>query len=167
MKLIFDNEYFEAPMLEKLAEACNKPDEKISIYLNSRGGRVSILKAVLHIINSDPERFILVGYHNLSSCAFDLYMKAKCQKEILEGTIGMYHLTNTDITYTDKMKPAYDIDVAVIERKTKHYLPEIIQLMKDCEFTVKEQKKILQGKDLYFQFDRLKQMESAYLKNVK
>lgn len=167
MKLIFDNEDFEAPILQKLAEACNTEKEKISIYLNSRGGRVSVLKALLHIINSNPERFELVGFHNLSSCAFEFYMKAKCKKEILEGTIGMYHLGVTELNYTDKMKLAYDCDIAVVERKKKYHLPEIKQLMKDCEFTKKETKKILEGQDLYFQFDRLKQMEAAYIKNVK
>ena len=166
MKIILDEEDFEKAMLEKITEAYNKTEDVITMYLNSRGGRVSVLKVLLHLVNSNPERFYLVGFHNLSSCAFEFYMKAKCKKEILEGTIGMYHLGNTDITFTDRMKPAYDSDIAVIERKKKYHLPEIIQLMKDCEFTKSEQKKIKAGKNLYFQFNRMKEMEAAYFKNV-
>lgn len=166
MKILFHDDPFNKDMLTKFFEAVNSSDEIISIYLCSTGGHVSVMECMLHIINSDPKRFNIVGYSELSSCGFEFYLKATCKKEILNGTIGMFHQSTSDITLNDKLKPAYYFDKAVSDRKKNIFWPSLMDFMAKCEFTIKEIKKIKRGDDVYFQYDRFKEIEQAYTKNT-
>ncbi|WP_294203051.1 hypothetical protein [uncultured Chryseobacterium sp.] len=167
MILVLDNEPFESALLQKLADACNNTTEDIKIYLCSGGGRVSILKAMLHLINSASHRFELIGFHSLYSCAFEFYLKAECKKDLLVGTMGLCHLGITSIDFNDKGKVVWGNDEGVIQRQKQFHLPEIRKMMEDCEFHPKEKKKVESGADLYIQYDRFKEMEAAYNKNNK
>lgn len=169
MKLLLHNEDFSKTFLEKLFEAYNnhkKTDGKIEIYISSNGGKLSALHAALHIINSQPEKFKIVGYAYLYSAGFEFYMCCLCEKELLPMTSGMFHLAYSPIDLNDRNRPAYASDVAEMEKNKKFYYPHAQQIMKLCEFTPSEIKKVTKGDDFYMQFDRMKEMEVAYLKNI-
>lgn len=170
MKLLLHNEEFSKTFLEKLFDAYNnhkKGDGKIEIYISSNGGKLSVLHAALHVINSQPEKFKVIGYAYLYSAAFDFYISCLCEKELLSTTSGMFHLSYSPIDLNDRNKPAYQSDVHNMEKNKKYFYPHSQNLMRLCEFSPAEIKKVNKGDDLYMQFDRLKEMEIAYLKNIK
>lgn len=167
MNLLFHYEPFKKEMLEKFFQAVNSPDEIIRIFMCSEGGEVSVLEAMLHTISLDPKRFKIVGYEELDSCGFEFYLRAQCSKTLLPGTIGMYHQSTNKIFLDDKGKPAYYDGEAYLKRKKKTFYPELIKFMDDCEMTNKEKKKIKNGHDVYFQYDRFKEIEKAYTKNTE
>ena len=167
MNIVFHDQEFDKKMLEKFVDAVNSPDEIVNIFLYSEGGHVSVMEVMINIINQYPERFRLVGYSDLCSCAFEMYMRVKCQKSLVPGTIGMYHQTLSDITMNDRMKPVYAIDKANMHKKKNHFLPTTVEFMNQCEFTDKEKKRVKKGHDVYFQYDRFKEIENAYTKNTQ
>lgn len=167
MKLLYHNEAFESKMLESLIQAINdsKKEEKIEIYLFSKGGKCSIESAMTHIINSNPEKFKIIGYEYLASSAFNFFVKAKCEKELLKGTIGMYHLAVISLDYNDKMKTVDGIDDAYIKKMKTIDQPGNLEFMKQCGFTKKEIKKVNQGQDLFFQVSRMQEIVNNYSLN--
>lgn len=169
MKLLYHNEAFESKMLESLIQSINdsKKEEKIEIYLFSKGGKCSIESAMTHIINSNPEKFKIIGYEYLASAAFNLFVKAKCEKELLDGTIGMYHLAVISLDYNDRLKTVYGIDDAYIKKMKTIDQPGNMEFMKSCGFTKKEIKKANDGQDLFFQVSRMNQIIENYSKNEK
>lgn len=154
-------------MLEKFFQAVNSPDEIIRIFLCSDGGKVAVLDAMLYTINLDPKRFKIVGYEELCSSAFEFYIRANCEKTLLPGTIGMCHQTATGITVNDNCKPSYYDGEAYLKRCKNHHRPMLLDFMNQCEFTDKEKKKVKKGHDVYFQYDRFKEIENAYTKNTQ
>lgn len=168
MKLLLHNEEFAKPLLEKLFESVNNhkdKDGKIEIYISSNGGKLSVLHAALNLINSNPEIFKIVGYAYLYSSAFEFYMCSLCEKILLPMTSGMFHLSYSSIYLNDRNKPNFASDVSEMEKNKKFYYPHSQNIMKLCEFTNTEIKKVNRGYDLYVQFDRMKEMEAAYIKN--
>lgn len=166
MKLLFHDQSFDKAMLQQTIDATNTNSKLIEIYISSDGGLVSILEAMLYIINSKPNRFKIIGYDELCSCAFEFYIRAKCNKELIKNTIGMYHQSTTKISINDNLKPAYYDGEAYLKRKKKYFVPNSNDIMTKCEFTPKEIKKIKKGKDVYFQYDRFKELENYYIKNT-
>lgn len=167
MNLLFHDHSFDKEMLEKFFTALNSKEKLITIYISSDGGLVSVLDTILHAISLDPKRFKVIGYDELCSCGFEFYVKVNCQKTLLPGTIGMYHQSTNKIFLDDKGKPAYYDGEAYLKRKKKTFYPELLKFMDDCEMTNKEKKKIKIGKDVYFQYDRFKEIENAYTKNTQ
>ena len=166
MVIILDDEGFETQMLNKIADFFNeKSQEHLTIYLHSDGGRIAILDAILDLINSNPERFTLIGFNKLASCAFELYIKANCNKRLLNGTFGMYHLGYGSVNYNEKMQAVTRFDDALIKRKTELYYPQTKQFMSQCEFTAEEEQVVAEGKDLWIQTDRFIEMERVFKKN--
>jgi hypothetical protein len=167
MKLLFHDQSFDKEMLEKIFDAYNSQHKNIHIYLSSDGGSAWILDLMVEIINIDPDRFTLTGYNELSSSAFEFYIKAKCSKELLPGTIGMYHQSTREIHINDKGKPAYNSDAAFLKRKKNIFWPTLMEFIDKCELTKKEKNKIKKGDDVYFQYNRFKEIENAYTKNTR
>lgn len=167
MNLLFHYEPFKKEMLEKFFQAVNSPDEIICIFMCSDGGKISVLETMLYTINLDPKRFKIVGYEELCSSAFEFYIRANCEKTLLSGTIGMCHQTATSVTVNDHGKPSYYDSEAYMKRSEKYYLPELNDFMVKCEMTDKEKKRIKKGHDVYFQYDRFKEIENSYTKNTK
>lgn len=166
MKLLFHDQSFDKEMLEKFFTAVNSKENLITIYISSDGGLVSILDSILHVINLDPKRFNIVGYDELCSCGFEFYIKANCKKELIPRCIGMYHQSTTSVSLNDKGKATYYDGEAYLKRKQHFFYPELIKFMDQCEFTKKEKNRIKKGDDVYFQYDRFKEIENAYTRNT-
>lgn len=164
MKLLLHNEDFAKPFLEKIVTAYNDhPGDcsKIEIYISSKGGKVSVCKAALHIINLEPEKFKIVGYDFLASCGFDFFIRAECEKELIMGTVGMMHQSYDTIDLNERNRPVYQSDKAAMERNKLDFA-QTQDFMKKCGFTAAEIKKVNNGDDLYFQYDRFKEVSSNY-----
>jgi Clp protease. len=152
---------FNEEILEKVITAFNQNSEIVTIYLRSGGGRVSVMTAILDIINTNPDRFELVANDYIASAAFILFFKANCKKRILPNTFGMHHQMTTKISVNESGKAYYDYDLAELKRME-------IDKKESQDFnyriglTKKEIKKYEKDYDLNFQYDRLLQMLEHY-----
>lgn len=169
MKLILHNKEFNEEMFCKIAEAynqvCQNEYERVDIYLSSDGGFVSISEAILSLINSDAERFSIVAYNKIKSCAFSFFIKANCPKVLLENTTGMYHKGYWDISINDKGKTIYESENFNLKQAREVEYPQDLKFIKQCQFNNKETKKFIQGKDVYFSYHRLLEITANYDKN--
>ncbi len=107
------SEEFSEDVFNKFVESINiLGEENLTIYLSSRGGDYFYSQAMLNIINSNEfvNRITLIGYNLLASSAFELFFLAKCKKELIGGTIGMYHQSSVAIEHDEFGQPVDDED---------------------------------------------------------
>lgn len=150
--------------LNKLIDSLNeKEDERIIIYLSSSGGDAGAATAIVHLISLNKKRIQVIGYDDLFSAGFFIFFKADCEKILLKGTLGMYHLTCLEFNESEiNLKDSQ-------YRASKEYLKkEKINTKAFCEavgMTKPEITKILKGEDIYFQPERMIEMLNYQLTN--
>lgn len=158
------NKEFNAEMFQDIITAFNSTEEVIEIYLHSGGGLTAIMAAILDLINNNPSRFILIGYCSLSSSAFELFVRAECEKRLLENTIGMYHQGTREISINDFGKPKFHDDVAILKR-TEVYKKMTTNFIDKCGFTPTEKTKFKKDHDLHFSHERFLEIVETYSNN--
>lgn len=157
--IINHDSQIEDGLFDKILDAYNnRPDEIINLWLNSPGGLEDQTNAIIAFINRDPDRFHIVGYGDLSSCAFYLFFNTKCSKELLPNTTGMIHKAyykGIPISIDLKMKHEFKTDIrwkqSLSEGKGKPARLKTIGLSKN------ELKEFKEGKDVYFLYPRMKE----------
>lgn len=144
-------------MLEKLVSSINTLNEKetLLIYLNSEGGSVDQMEAIIDLINENQDRIKMTAFGEISSAAFNIFFRSKCEREILPQTIAIAHFTGvkinkiTDKHYRDSLSGPFYI------RWSEGYLEFCLKIYKKLGFSDKELVKVSKGEDLYFLTDRL------------
>ena len=162
MILTLHDQDFDAKLLNKITDAVNSDSEKITIYISSDGGFTSVCKVFLDIINSQKERFKLIGYESLCSSGFDFFVKAECEKELLPYTLGMVHQHQRKITLNNNLKPTYTDGEAVINRIKKYTVPDDKIFIERLGLSQKELREYKKGNDVYFQHDRFLEIIDNY-----
>lgn len=91
--IINHNDYVDDILVEKLIMALNTTNEEelITVYLSTKGGDNGIYETVLHLVNSNPERFHFIFYRLCYSNGFRLAINLKCKKSSLLGIAVMCH----------------------------------------------------------------------------
>lgn len=164
MTLNLYNEPFETEMLTKVFEAFNNTKEVITIYLRSGGGKVSIQNALTDFVNTNSERFEVVGFDYLASCAFIFFLKINCEKRLANDTIGMLHQIRSSVDLDEFNKPYYAEDESSMIRQ-KVQKQESQDLIKKLGLSPAEIKKYNKNDDLYFQYDRFLELIENYKQN--
>lgn len=136
-------------MLEKAAAYYRDFNEAV-IYLSSPGGFVSCQEALLHMFNTHNTK--LYCYGEIASCALELFIKAKCYKELLPGTTGMAHLHYRKLHVTQngnihKEDNFYFEDLGNSKDETSALFKPLL--------TVKEFRKLEAGEDVYLSHERM------------
>lgn len=141
-------------LLTRFLDCCNNnPDEEITVYINSNGGKTLLCTIITDIINHNSDRFTLVSCGSYSA-AFDLFYHAKCKKKIVNQSMGMQHKEFLrDISINSDGKYVYTSDK--YENKNNKTLDD--SYIKEF-MTKKEQKKYKKGDDIYFTFKRMKEI---------
>jgi len=146
---------FDDEMLSYFINACNDliVDDVMTIYLKSVGGDTWVMQVILDIINNHPTKFFLIAVDEISSCAFELFMRAHCDKEILFACTGMYHQT---FFHGVNLRMDNSNDLTIAEKDyQKIRLEEAHQFCENIGFTKKELKDFLLGKDVLFTYHRM------------
>lgn len=145
-------------MTDKLIQSLNlkSEDELLHIYLNSKGGGVDEMNAMIDVINENRESIVLHGYGDLCSCAFELFFSVECERHLLKGTRGMFHQSEMVLDINEDGKPSG------AEDKFRHkYMKSMKTITMDyCDilnFTKKEKKQIKKNKDVWFMPDRMQE----------
>lgn len=129
----------------------------ITIYLSSHGGLTSVYNIILDIINQNSENITLIATDEIQSAAFMLFFFAKCNKYILEGTIGMAHYTWTVMSINETGKPTSESEKFLL-KELKGNRSIVIDKYKEIGLNTAELKKIESGKDCFFSYKRLLQL---------
>lgn len=143
-------------MTQDLIDAINS-QENLTIYLNSDGGEVYEMEALLHLITENKDKIRLIGYGRLFSAAFELFFKAPCHKEILPLTVGMAHLSSCPMNIDERGVPKDSYGqmeanelVSLFEQSSSFY--------KKVGLTSKELKDLKAGKDVFLSSERMKHL---------
>jgi hypothetical protein len=155
-------------MLDKVINAYNNISEKerLTIYLNSTGGNVSISDTITNIINQNSTKTFLIAYGTIYSSAFKLFFEADCPKSLAPTCIGMFHQSTMPIVMNENFKPSFAEDHCFNKLLTNFCKPETIRFCEYLEFTAKELQKIKRDEDVYFLPDRLQEFLSINLKSL-
>lgn len=130
-------------------------EDFIDIYLNSTGGETDFGDAILDIINKNSGVTTLTAYGKICSSAFDIFYKAKCSKRLLDGTIGMAHLSRIEmenLTVTDSRERG---EVTFYRKWWAGDKKKRLQFYEELGMETKELSRIKKGENVYFQYNRL------------
>jgi len=138
----------------------DEPETSIVLYFSSEGGYLHCGNILIDVINSLPEHYNLkmVFFWKVFSCAFDVFVKAKCKKEAYTGSVGLVHLMNRDVGVLGVVNDKDSLDRFLVDELNdgnEVYLKWLSSLPK--MFSSKEVKKISHGQDVYITAERLEQ----------
>ena len=153
----FYEKTIDEDLLTSISEAISSNDD-IKIYLNSTGGMEWCSSAIIDIINSNKDRVELIGFGYLLSAAFHIMMESECKKRILDNTYGMYHQSVWDLEISALNKPSNVLDKFRVENSIKEYRIYYEKKCKEWGFNEQELKRYKKGEDVYFSYERFKQL---------
>jgi ATP-dependent protease ClpP protease subunit len=161
MRLLLSGEINE-DLFTKLIDFYNSlGEEKAEIYLNSIGGARDYVEPMVDVINENKEHTVVIGFGQLMSSAFDIFFLINSRKIILDGTIGMTHLSSICLSQDVKLVKDFKIETAEYLKDLEYDNAVKFKLYKSIGLTKTELNRIKKGEDVYFQYDRL----SDLLKN--
>lgn len=134
----------------RAVDDCIQKETSLRIYLNSPGGSVDSMIAIIDLINECHEAIELIGYGSLSSAAFNIFFAAKCKKQLLPYTEGMAHLPSSELRIDARGKVIGDDGMLACLKSVKDLKNLFFKLFKELNFTPEELKLINDGKDVYF-----------------
>ena len=153
----FYEKTIDEDLLTSISEAISSNDD-IKIYLNSTGGSEWCSSAIIDIINSNKDKVELIGFGYLLSAAFHIMMESECKKRILDNTYGMYHQSIWDVEISALNKPSNVLDKFRVEKSIKEYRVYYEDKCKEWGFNEQELKKYKKGEDVYFSYERFKEL---------
>ena len=165
MTLTLHDQDFDSELLTKVTEAVNSDSEKITIYLCSDGGFTCVCAVSLDIINKNKERFKIIGYERLCSAAFEFFIKAECEKELMFKTLGMIHQSSRSIYLNDDLNGSNENNKATMKRVKEYTKPNDDIFIKRLGLKPKELREYKKGNDVYFQYDRFLEVIDNYKTN--
>lgn len=128
---------------------------ELGIVLNSIGGKKNLTHVLLDIININSQRITLISC-GCYSASFFLFYKAKCNKKMTEGNVGMMHYASTNINTMSNGKPTYSEDENTVSNWKESVKDEVEFVEKFM--TPSELRKYKRGNDVYFTFKRMKEI---------
>lgn len=151
--------------VEKLINATNSTeiDDRVIIYISSRGGNYEAMEAMLHLINSTKNKYELVAFGSICSCAFELFFRAKCVKSFAYGCIGMYHQASLNIIINEKGRTEYKEDEAKKKHLESYIALETTNLCNNLNLTKSEILNIKKGNDVWFSNNRMNEILKRYI----
>lgn len=156
MKYFYIDARIDEKMLQKFFDFCNaNPDDDWIITLWTNGGFSTASAQIISMINTRPDKVILVC-HEAYSAGFDIFYRAKCKKIICATSKGMWHLATVSMTVDSRMKPVYTEDKTIV-KNWKENKKSSIQFAEQF-LTKKEFKRFKKGYDIYFTAKRMKEI---------
>jgi hypothetical protein len=165
MKTIIFREDFSPETTQALINEIEQPGQRekehdIRILFSCQGGASDMAQAVEDCINELPESFnveLVVTYQACSS-AFDLFVKAKCQKRLYDEANAIVHLYSRDVSAREVINSDDSYDKFLVEYLKKANLRYLAWLKRLDIFTPKELKRIAKGGDVYVERRRLQKI---------
>jgi len=138
-------------------------EENLIIYLNTPGGEVDSMNAIIDFINHNTERIELIGNWELSSAGFDIYMKSKCNKKLLQNTIGMAHYSSASVLVNENGELSDPYNQVRFDQ-LRSEKAKSLAFFKKLGLTANELKTIKAGQEQYFTYERMLELSSNSFK---
>lgn len=145
----FNNEQLDE-FINFINQIGNSPNLHLKIYLNSVGGFEQVKSMIVEILNNYSHEIFVTA---AESAAFDFIYECNGEVKFHPECYAMYHFGEINIEYLDGMfeQPITKMKVEV----SKLGLKKTKALMNDLGFTELEKESVLNGRDVYFGYDRL------------
>lgn len=156
MKYFHIDSRIDKEMYSKFLEFANaNGEEEWTIILYTVGGFNVIAKNILFIINNRVAATTLIC-NEAYSAGFSLFYEAKCKKVMCHNSKGMTHLAAAEMFMQSNGKPSYSEDECIVKnwKQSKKKDKEWVKIF----LTKKEYKNYKNGKDVYFNFNRMKEI---------
>ena len=157
MELILEGDV-DSLMLKTLIDAYNDlpSGDVLNIYFSSPGGNITTGEAIINLINRRANATTLTAFFGLESCAFNIFFKSKCYREILPSVIGMIHLT----TWGGSIKEGLVTEprTEFIKKEMKRSLAINTNFFRELGVSEEELLKYKKGEEVYFNDEQLKRM---------
>ena len=148
----------DADFFKELAELLSIKDESHTIYFSSNGGDLWLVEPIIKMINDNKERLEIIGVREISSSALSIFLGVKCKKSITKNTFAIWHKPSFSFDLDDKNKPRNDFykfkNKYIVEGFSKEFELEY----KDWGLKKSEIKKYKKGEDVYFGYERFKEL---------
>jgi hypothetical protein len=158
MKYFLFDKCFDDQIKEFISFINENTDDQINIILDNLGGKTAYASIIIKMINDfDTKRFnskFTITGNRLFSSGFVIFTKATCKKFILKDAIGAFHKARfSNIDLLTNGKPVWDSDIAQLSSKSLNEDSISLEFMTKAEL-----KKYNRGDDVYFNYERLKEI---------
>lgn len=156
MKGFLFNGEFDADGIQSIINFVNANEGELSIGIWSGGGRLEPTMFLTDFLNFHKDRITLTAVAGVFSAAFELFYFFKGKKKLHFGSKGMTHYGQMMIRYkwnNDTTDAEYKIDKDFFSQQKKRTDKEGAKFM-----TVDELKRFKKGEDVYFDFNRMKEI---------
>lgn len=130
----------------------------ITIGINSGGGNVATSRLCIDALNANKDRVTLVCLAGVYSAAFELFYRFEGKRKLTVGCKGMYHLSYEEICIASNSKPISGEGDCM--QRIRAYTYERETRFAKTFMTKPELKGLSRNEDVFFDFDRMKQIFS-------
>lgn len=155
-------------MVNRLIDVLNiKEDIPHYVYLKTEGGDVTCQDAIIHLLNENADKCILIGYGYLYSAGFNIFYKAECPKTLLPDTLGMAHFAASFLRITETGKPNMSDPDAFYLKNLKITKSKTMKFFKSLAFTEQELEEASDGKEVWFNTKRMNELFKKHGAEIK
>ena len=147
---------FDGEGVQMLINFINQNEGRLLVGIQSSGGRSGISQMVLKILNDNAERITLCAVSGVYSAAFEVFKGFQGQKAMTDNTLGMAHYGKNDFNLHTNGRPVYFEDEAVLLQNKKAAPKEVAKA--ESYMTPSELRRFKKGDEVYFSFDRMKEL---------
>jgi hypothetical protein len=156
MKIKYIDGTLDVGIVSDIAEFLSEEGPKL-LYLSLDGGSIGYASTIIDMINRTPQ-LTVVGSNRLYSAGLWIFSEIKVPKELSDRTRGMWHQGTLEVTMNTDGKMTYIADKFSMRRHKQDQDDIIMGLARKLSMTDKEIEKIMKGKDVYFTYERMKEM---------
>lgn len=153
---IFDAQ-ITAETVQPLLDFIGNNDDELQIGICCVGGENDVERFLLNALNENKDRITLVAMSAIYSAAFALFYQFKGKRKITFGTRGMYHYSGVNVRVAAN-GGIQDSEEKAAAEFTKRNQKQWQDSFANGFMSVSELRNFRSGKDVYFTFDRIKQI---------
>lgn len=135
--------------------------DHICIYINSTGGEVDIAEAIIEAIDrfSMDRKITLIAYWEVSSSAFQIFMRSNCEKKVLPHAHAVIHKTihHQNSLMIDRRDPLH----SGMAKQNEKLQAEKLYWLASIGITESEMDVINNSGDVYLDAQRLRELAAS------
>jgi hypothetical protein len=156
MKYLLFNEGLTMEQGQLILDFIQSTDGPLTIGFGSGGGHTSVGNFLIDAFNNEKHRLTLIAMAGVYSMGFEVFYRYEGQKKMVFGVRGMYHLSSQEVQISAHGRAAYDEGTCQLSGLKN-------DRVRDLQFaslfmTEKELRKMKSGQDVFFDFERMKQI---------
>lgn len=157
MKYFLLNGEIDCETIQPVLDFIGNNEGELQIGICSGGGDNDVMRFLQDALNANAERVTLVAMQGIYSAAFEIFVKYSGKRKMTTGTRGMYHYSGLQVRNNALGVFTDEEERTAVKFNRKYRLLEQTDLAKRF-MTPAEFKKFRSSKDVYFDFERMKEI---------